>query len=191
MAAERNRRATVEAWPDFLAVVRSRLAGGKTLADAIVEAARHRPGPLEPLGRNLEEAHRRGATLQSALEGERARLADPVADRVLASLAFASQTGGTRVAEVLGLLGASVGDELRLRRAHDAAMTQQRLTAAVALAAPWALLVLTVMTNPQAAEVYRSAEGGRIIVAGLVMTVTGFALARRTTRLSAPRRILR
>ena len=43
---------------------------------------------------------------------------------------------------ILAALGVSVADELRLRKAHRAALTEQRLTAAVALIAPWALLAL-------------------------------------------------
>jgi tight adherence protein B len=189
VAAERRRRAIVEQWPDFLAIVRSRLASGLPMADAVVEAALHQGGPMGHLGSNLEASLRRGLPLQAALEEERLRLADPIADRVLTSLAFASGTGGGRVAEVLGMLGRAVGEELRLRHAHDAALTEQRLTAAVALGAPWALLLLTVTTNPQAARVYGTADGSRVVALGLVLTLSGFALARRSARLSASPRI--
>jgi hypothetical protein len=85
----------------------------------------------------------------------------------------------------------SVADDLRLRKAHEAALTQQRLTAAVALIAPWALLLLTITTNPQAASIYASSSGSSIILLGLAGTGLGYALARRTARLSRAPRLFR
>jgi Flp pilus assembly protein TadB len=95
------------------------------------------------------------------------------------------------VATILASLAASVADELRLRRSHHAALTQQRLTAGVALVAPWVLLMLTTSTNPQSAAALSTPTGRLVVVAGLSATVTGFALARRSARLSRPPRIFR
>lgn len=189
LAAERSRRAVMEQWPDFLAILRSRLSAGRALPDATVEAALHCGNGIEAFGHNVEQALARGDPFGQALEGERSRFSDAVADRVLTSLAFAAQAGGGRVAEILGLLGQSVGDELRLRRAHDAALTQQRLTAAVALVAPWGLLLLTVATNPQAAHAFGTPSGAKVLTLGLAMTATGFLLARRSARLSKTARV--
>ena len=145
---------------------------------------------LAPFARRLERSLHRGVPFRVALEAERSRIGDPIADRVITSLVFAAQAGGGRVSDILGLLGQSVSDELRLRRAHDAALTQQRLTAAVALAAPWGLLLLTVATNPQAAEAYGTSEGARVVLIGLALTLSGFWAALRSARLSKPARIL-
>ncbi len=93
--------------------------------------------------------------------------------------------------EILAILNVSVGDELRLRAAHEAALTQQRLTAAVALIAPWALLLLTVATNPSAAEAYLTSTGSLIVLIGLASTVLGYLLALRVSRLSRAPRLLR
>ena len=116
-------------------------------------------------------------------------MADPMADRILATLIAASRAGGHRVSEIIGALSASVADELRLRKAHDAALTQQRLTAAVALIAPWGLLTLTVASNPQAADVYKTANGSAVVLGGLIATSSGYLLARRAARLSKPPRV--
>jgi tight adherence protein B len=146
---------------------------------------------MEAIGRDLERSLAQGLTFAEALERRRKDLADPVADRVLTSLAFAARAGGGRVADILGMLGQSVGDELRLRRAHDAALTQQRLTAAVALAAPWGLLLLTVATNPQAADAYGTPSGTKVVGLGVAMTGAGFLLARRSARLARAARVFR
>jgi tight adherence protein B len=91
---------------------------------------------------------------------------------------------------VISSLGGSIADELRLRRAHTAALTEQRMTAAVALTAPWALLALTVSTNPQAAAAYRTATGSVIIAIGFALTTLGFLTARRSARLSQSPRVM-
>jgi tight adherence protein B len=186
----RAREATAEAWPDFLAMVRSSLASGASLPEAFVAAGSEMSGALRGAADRVAESVRNGASFETALAELREQLADPTADRILTSLAAAHRTGGARVGNVLGALGDSVADELRLRKAHRAALTQQRLTAAVALVAPWALLVLTLATNPQAAAVYRTSSGARLILIGLLATGGGFLAAHRAARLSRPPRVL-
>jgi len=115
--------------------------------------------------------------------------ADPLADRVFTTLAAAAQIGGRHVDAVVAALAASVADELRLRRAHDAALTEQRLTAGVALVAPWVMLGLSLATNPTALASYSTPTGSLIVVIGLVVTVCGYALARHTARLSESPRL--
>jgi tight adherence protein B len=136
----------------------------------------------------IEAALGAGTPFPDALEAERHRLADPLADRVLITLAAAHRTGGATVSALLERLASSVAEELRVRKAHDADLTQQRLTAAVALLAPWGLLVLTILTNAQAAAAYRTERGSIVILVGLAATAGGHLLSRRTARLSrAPR----
>jgi tight adherence protein B len=170
-------------WPDFLAAVRARIATGASLPEATRAAARHLGGRFTDLDRG------RGEHFTKAMSEVRSQRADPLSDRVLTTLAIAAEVGGRHVDSVLAALAVSVGDELRLRRAHDAALTQQRLTAGVALVAPWAMLGLSIATNPTATESYSTPTGTRIIVGGLAATVGGFVLARRSARLSAPPRL--
>lgn len=191
-AARRTRRkaAVVERWPDLLSVLRSHLTAGATLPEGFVAAGRRAGGELAAGAERVERAIAvAGDVFPRALDELREHLADPVSDRVLTTLAEAHRAGGHRVGAVLGSLATSVADELRLRKAHDAALTQQRLTATVALVAPWVLLVLTVTTNPQAAEVYRTPNGVTVVAVGLGATLAGYGLARRVARLSRPPRL--
>lgn len=170
-------------WPDFLAAVRARISTGASLPEATRAAARHLGGRFGELDRG------RGERFSTGLDSVRAEWADPLADRVLTTLSIAAGVGGRHVDAVLASLAVSVGDELRLRRAHDAALTQQRLTAGVALVAPWAMLGLSIATNPTATDSYSTPTGTRIIIGGLAATVAGFILARRSARLSEPPRL--
>lgn len=188
--AKRRRRSEelAAAWPDFLALTRGRVVAGETLPDAFVAAATRSPEPLRSAAGDVAEAVTYGDGFAAALERLRVQLDDPTADRVLSTLAAAHRSGGPRVGRVLTSLGTSVSDELRLRRAHVAALTEQRMTALVALIAPWGLLVLTIATNPQSAEAYQSATGSVIVAIGFISTSLGYLAARRAAALSnAPR----
>lgn len=177
-ATERAVRSTAARWPDFLAALRSRLATGASIPAACAEAGRHLGGRFEDL------VLPPGVRFVEGLEEVRDRWADPLADRILTTLALASTIGGAHVDAVLGALAGSVADDLRLRRAHDAALTQQRLTAGVALFAPWVILALSIATNPTAADAFATRTGSLIVGGGLVATGAGYALARRAARLS-------
>ncbi len=188
----RKRRADVaDAWPDVLAHMRSRISAGETLPAAFVDAARSAGGPLAEAAAQVEDAVAFGDGFGAAIGRVRSDLADPTADRVLTTIEMAHRSGGRAVGRILTALAASVGDELRLRKAHHAAMTEQRMTAAVALVAPWLLLALTVSTNPQAAAAYRSSAGAVVIAVGLVATGAGFVLSRRAAALSTMPRVFR
>lgn len=170
-------------WPDFLAAVRSRIAAGSSVPEAVRAAGSHLGG------RYLDVAGGPGVPFAIAMAEARAAWADPLADRVFTTLAVAAEIGGRHVDAVLATLAVSVGDELRLRRAHDASLTEQRLTAGVALVAPWAMLGLSVATNPTASASFSSPTGSLIVAVGIVATILGYWLARRTARLSQPPRL--
>jgi len=176
------------AWPDFLALMRGRVVAGQTLPDAFIAAAERSPDPLRSSANQIAEAVEYGDGFGAALQRLRTELDDATADRVLSTIAAAHLSGGPRVGLVLSSLGTSVADELRLRRAHTAALTEQRMTALVALVAPWGLLALTIATNPQSAVSYRTSTGTLIVAIGLVSTSLGYLAARRAAALSrAPR----
>ena len=77
----------------------------------------------------------------------------------------------------------------RLRRAHEAAVSQQQMTAGVALVAPWLILALSLATNPQAGTEFATSTGRSILAAGVGATGLGYLLARRALRLSDPPRV--
>ena len=182
-SAERDALAARNRWPDFLAVVRSRIGSGEPLPDAVRAAARSLGGPFL----DLDLAW--GGSFVPELEAARARWRDPVADRVLTTLRVAATTGGTHVDTVLSTLATSLSDEMQIRAAHDAALTQQRLTAAVALVAPWAILALSLVTNPQTSGEFSTPTGRLILAGGVVATVAGYVLARRAAALARPPRV--
>ena len=157
----REAKAVRRQWPDFLAMVRSRIGSGDPLPDAVRLAARSLGGPFSEIDGAF------GGTFSIDIEAARRQWADPIADRVLTTLRVATAAGA----------------------AHDAALTQQRLTAGVALVSPWLILALSLAPNPQAATEFASPTGHAILVGGLIAISIGFGLARRSARLAQPPRV--
>ena len=187
-AAKRER---MESWPDVLAHMRAGIASGATLPDAVIDACARVGGEFNSIAEEVQMHVMFGSGFSDALDKTRRRFDDPVTDRVTSTLAVAQRVGGHRVGNVVASLQRSVTDDLALRRAHDAVMTEQRWTATVALIAPWALLVLSIATNPQSATAFDTGEGVTVVAIGLGATLTGWILARRSARLSEPPRIFR
>jgi Flp pilus assembly protein TadB len=183
MSIVRVGKELADRWPDFLSHVRSRLGTGEPLTDAVRHASRAVGGPFDVLDRAY------AGDFEEALVAAQAEWADPVADRVLTTLRFAGRVGGERVDALVATLTQSVAEEIRLRRVHHSHVAQQRMTVLVALVAPWSILGLSILTNPQAAEVFATTTGRNIIVGGLVATVGGYLTARRALALARQPRI--
>ena len=189
VAAENQR--VMRAWPDILLRIRSSLSAGSTIADATIEALQSAGEPFASLAGAVRREVIIGRGFAHAMEGARRALEDEVSDRVFVTLTTAAETGGQRVGEIVTALARSIGDEVRLRAAHDASMGEQRLTANVALGAPWVLLILSIATNPQAREAFGSGQGVVVVAVGFLATATGWLLAMRTAHLARPPRLFR
>ncbi len=181
-----RRRATARIalrWPDFLAIVRGRIATGEPLPDAVRVAARSIGGQFSRLDRSW------GGSFADGLREVQAEWQEPIADRVLTTIRVATETGGAHVDAVLSSLALSLADEIRVRRAHQAAVAQQQMTAGVALVAPWLILALSLSTNPQASFEFSTSTGHLVLTVGAFATAIGYWLARRAARLSEPPRV--
>lgn len=181
----------VRAWPDILAQVRNGLAAGMPVTDALVEALARRGGAHAEVADLIRREAMFGGGLTAGVDMLRVGGLHPTSERVLVTLASASRSGGHLVGQIVGTLTRSVADDIRLREAHRAALTEQRMTIAVALIAPWLMLVLAVVTNPQAADAFGTTSGTIVIAVGAAATAIGGILARRAARLSAPPAVFR
>ena len=192
-AAQSRKRSTssAHAWPDVLAHIRSSVSAGMTLPDAYINAAGRVGGFFEETLAEVRRQVMYGEGFAAAMRHVRDGASDPTADRVTMTLIIANDSGGHRVGEVLSALSASVAGESRLRQAHEAAMTEQRVTAGVALGAPWVILALSIATNPQAALAFSTAEGAAVVGIGLVLTVSGWVLSARIASLSETPRMFK
>ena len=132
--------------------------------------------------------HRVTGDLVGALERLGARVADPIADRVVQTLVLAHRVGGRELGRVLRTLSAFLRDDVAARREIESRQSWTVVAARVAAAAPW-LVLLLVASRPQGARAFDSATGIAVMLVGGAVTVVGYRMMLRIGRLPEEARI--
>ncbi len=174
-------------WPDVCDLLVSSVRAGMSLADAVASLAVSGPERLRPDFVRFARDVSASGHLDAALAGLKARLADPIADRIVETLRMAREVGGTELVPTLRALGASVRADATLRAEVEARQSWIRAAAVLGAVAPWVILGLLAL-RPEAAAAYGSPQGIGLILGGAVFTVVAFRLMLRVGRLAEPRR---
>jgi len=174
-------------WPDVCDLLVSLVRAGMSLADAVASLAVSGPERLRPDFVRFARDVSASGHLDAALAGLKARLADPIADRIVETLRMAREVGGTELVPTLRALGASVRADATLRAEVEARQSWIRAAAVLGAVAPWVILGLLAL-RPEAAAAYGSPQGIGLILGGAVVTVVAFRLMLRVGRLAEPRR---
>ena len=156
---------------------------------ALAVVADRGPEVLRPEFRAIVTDHRVTGDLVGALERTGARIADPIADRIVQTVALAHRVGGRELGRVLRTLSAFVREDVAARREIEARQSWTVVAARVAAAAPWLVLVL-VASRPQGARAFDSPTGIAVLLVGGAVTVVGYRLMVRIGRLPEEPRIL-
>ncbi len=186
---ESRRRRARAMWPDIIDSIRVSLRSGSTLLESVSAASAMVPPDWRTAWGGLETDLRRGADAESALRRLQHVLADPIADRVVESLAVAREFGGTELPAVLSELARSIRREQGIR---DEARTRQswvRHAATLGVIAPWVVLAL-LASRSENRDAYASVSGTVLIVASAGATVVAFFLMTALGSLREPRRWL-
>jgi tight adherence protein B len=133
--------------------------------------------------------HRVTGDLAGALERMGARVADPIADRVVQTLVLAYRVGGRELGRVLRTLSAFLRDDVAARREIEARQSWTVVAARVAAASPW-LVLLLVASRPQGARAFDSPGGVTVLLGGALVTFVGYRLMVRIGRLPEEPRVL-
>lgn len=183
------RRQRRRCWPEAIELLAGAVRAGDTLPAAVALVAERGPDPLRPAFRSVVADQRVSGDLVGALERLGLALADPTADRVVATLVIAYRVGGRELGRVLRALGAFLREDLATRREIEARQSWTVVAARVAAAAPWLVLVL-VASRPQGAQAYDSIAGLAVLAGGAVATIVGYRLMIAVGRLPEERRVL-
>lgn len=185
--ARRYRAAHRVIWPDVIDQLVSAVRSGLGLAESIAALAASGPESTREAFAEFDRTYRVTGSFTVAIDSLKARLADPVADRILETLRMAREVGGTELTSVLRALGANLRQESAIRSEVAARQSWVVNAARLGVAAPWVVLVL-LSTRPEAAEAYNSASGVTLIVGGLAISTVAFWLMVRIGRLPRERR---
>ncbi|MGN6403201.1 type II secretion system F family protein [Sinomonas sp.] len=178
-----------ELWPDAVDHLRSAIRAGLPLAEALIQLGYKGPEPLRPVFVDFAADYRSGGNFDSSLDRLKARLSDPIADRIVESLRLARHVGGSDLGRLLGTLAEFLRESGRTRSELEARQSWTINGARLAVAAPWAVLLL-LTGRPEAMAAYAQPIGLTVLGGGLVVSVVCYRLMLRVGSLPQEERVL-
>ncbi|WP_112246931.1 type II secretion system F family protein [Kribbella monticola] len=179
-----------ELWPDVVDNIASAVRAGLSLSEALAQVGERGPLPLRDPFRRFGADYASTGRFADSLDRLKARLADPVGDRVIEALRIAREVGGGDLGRLLRSLSSFLRDDARTRSELEARQSWSVNGARVAVAAPW--LVLGMLSfQGDVIQRYNSPVGALIIGVGAVVCVIAYRLMLRIGRLPEPERVLR
>lgn len=182
-----RRRAGRILWPDLVDHLVSAVRSGLALPDSVVTLAHSGPAPTREAFAAFERDYRATANFSVCLDNAKARLADPVADRILETLRMSREVGGSELTTVLRNLSNYLRQETAIRIEVEARQSWVLNAARLGIAAPWVILLL-LASRPEAAAAYNTAAGAVLIAAGAGVTVVAYRVMIALGRLPEARR---
>ncbi|WP_369044855.1 type II secretion system F family protein [Sinomonas sp. P10A9] len=187
-----KRRAAVmrELWPDVVDHIRSAIRAGLSLPEALMQLGYKGPEPLRGVFLEFAADYRSGGSFGFALDRLKARISDPVADRIVEALRLTREVGGSDLGRLLGTLSEFLRESARTRSELEARQSWTVNAARLAVAAPWIVLLL-LSSRPEAMVAYARPAGFVVLVIGLAVSVFCYKLMLRIGALPQEERVLR
>lgn len=187
--ANRRIREFGECWPEAVDNLASAVRAGLSLPEALTQLSERGPEPLRESFRRFAHDYQTTGRFNDSLDRLKDRLADPVGDRVIEALRIARDVGGGDLGRMLRALSGFLRDDVRTRGELEARQAWTVNGARLAVAAPWAVLLLMSFQRDVIAR-FATGTGLVVLVTGAVTCVVAYRLMMRLGRLPAERRIL-
>jgi tight adherence protein B len=188
---QRQRQAELRVvWPDVVDNLVSAVRAGLSLPEAVGQLGTRGPEPLREPFQHFADDYRASGKFGDCLDRLKARLADPVADRIVESLRLAREVGGSDLGRLLRTLSQFLREDARTRAELETRQGWTVNAARLALAAPWAVLGLLAL-RPEAVAAYDSPAGLLVLAFGGGVSVAAYRLMLRLARLPEDERVLR
>ncbi len=184
----RRTRALRTSWPDAVDTLSSAIRAGMSLPEALIELSRCGPEPLRFAFADFAADYRSSASFGVSLDRLQVRMADPVADRVIASLRIAREVGGSDIGVVLRTLSSLLREDARARGEIEGRQSWTVSAARLAVAAPWITLAL-LCTRPEAIHAYRTVAGALVLLTAAGLSLVAYRLMLHIGRLPDDQRL--
>lgn len=182
-------KARQQAWPDAVDQLASAVRAGLALPEAVADLTRRGPASLRLAFADFDAEYRATGSFTRALDTLQDACADPVADRVCASLRIARDVGGSDLGHVLRTLSALLREDLRTRGDIAARQSWTVNAARISVAAPWLTLAL-LSTRPEAVAAFTTWMGTLVLLGAAAVSVVAYRLMRMLGRLPEPERVI-
>jgi len=187
--ARRRQRDFAEVWPEAVDNLASAVRAGLALPEALAALGSRGPAPLRDAFDQFALDYQVTGRFGECLDRLKARLADPVGDRVVEGLRIAREVGGGELGRLLRNLSGYLRDEARTRSELESRQAWTINGARLAVAAPW-LVLLFMSFQSEVVHRYASSGGVLVLSVGAALCVAAYRLMMRIGRLPAERRIL-
>nr|WP_159622658.1 type II secretion system F family protein [Ruania rhizosphaerae] len=188
--ARRRRVALRELWPDVVDDLSSAIRAGMSLPEALISLADRGPEQLRGEFTSFAEDYRATGRFADSLDRLKARLADPVADRLIEALRLTREVGGTDLGRLLRTLSQFLREDLRARGELEARQSWTVNGARLAAASPWLILAM-LSTRPQTTDAFSSPLGAVVLLLGGLACAGAYLLMVRIGRLPEDQRVMR
>lgn len=187
--AARRVREHAGLWPDAVDNLSSAVRAGLSLPEALMQLGERGPEGLRAPFRQFGRDYQATGRFHDSLDLLKARLADPVGDRVIEALRIAREVGGGDLGRMLRSLSGFLRDDLRTRGELESRQSWTANGARLAVAAPWAVLLLMCLQQ-DVVQRFASPAGLLVLVTGAVLCVVAYRLMLWIGRLPTEKRIL-
>ncbi len=179
-----------EVWPEAIDHLTSAVRAGLSIPEALSALSTRGPVALRPAFEAFGSDYRASGRFSDCLDALKARLADPIGDRVVETLRVTREVGGAELGTVLRTLSRFLREEGRVRAEIDSRKQATISGARLAVAAPWLVLLLLGSQSTTLAA-YDTPAGLAILLAGAVVCVVAYRIMLRIGRLPDEDRVLR
>jgi tight adherence protein B len=187
--ARRRQREFAEVWPEAVDNLASAVRAGMSLPDALAALGVRGPEPLRPAFDAFALDYQVTGRFGESLDRLKARLADPVGDRVVEGLRVAREVGGGELGRLLRNLSGYLREDARTRGELESRQAWTVNGARLAVAAPW-LVLLFMSFQTEVIRRYASPTGAMVLAVGAGLCLVAYRLMMRIGRLPVERRIL-
>lgn len=188
--AKRRSAVLRRVWPDVVDHLRSAIRAGLSLPEALIQLGDKGPEELRHVFRDFGSDYRSGGQFDASLNRLKERLADPVADRIIEALRLTREVGGSDLGKLLGTLAEFLRENARTRSELEARQSWTVNAARLAVAAPWIVLLLLV-SRPEAVAAYNTPVGAAVLLGGLVVSLVCYSVMLKIGALPEEERVLR
>ena len=187
--ARRRQRELADVWPEAVDNLASAVRAGLSLSEALTQLGERGPEPLRAPFRQFSADYLATGRFGDCLDRLKARLADPVGDRVVEALRIAREVGGGDLGRMLRSLSGFLRDDARTRSELEARQSWTINGARLAVAAPW-LVLLMLSFQREVIQRYASATGALVLAIGATACALAYRLMVAIGRLPEERRVL-
>lgn len=187
--ARRRLRENAELWPDAVDNLASAVRAGLSLPESLVQLGERGPEGLRDAFVQFDRDYQATGRFDESLDLLKARLADPVGDRVIEALRIARDVGGGDLGRMLRAQSGFLRDDLRTRGELESRQSWTINGARLAVVAPWAVLIAMSLQRDVVAR-YASPTGAVVLAVGAFLCVVAYRLMLWLGRLPMERRVL-